>query len=399
METVQMIAKSTLRLLGCLVLGSFLTSIPARAAERLAVAQIFGNHMVLQQGAPVSVWGVAKAGAVVQVSFGGQNVKATARKDGQWRVVLDSLKASTTPREMSVSSEAAKLKFGDVLVGDVWICAGQSNMQFKLGSCTNAEAEIAAAKHPRLRLNMGKTWQVSSPASVKSFSGVAYFFGRKLQTDTGTPVGLIARALGGTPIEWWTPAEKLTRVPFAKTTMEQPSEKWVKYGQAVAEWQAKRKQDRKSAGRKPIPVGSAEELVLASIYAPKKPGSLFTKHLAPMAGFRIRGAIWYQGERNSKAGTKAATAYQALLVNIIMSWRESWGQGDFPFLAVQLPPYSKGGPSWAIVQKAQAAAVGEVANATYIDLQDQPDDGLHPKNKKPVGERLAQTALEKFLTH
>ena len=189
------------------------------------------------------------------------------------------------------------------------------------------------------------------------------------------------------------------RVPFAKAAMEKPSEKWAQYERAVAEWQAKRKQDRKSAGRKPAPAGSPDETVLAGIYAPKKPGSLFAKHLAPIAGFRIRGAIWYQGERNTKAGPKAAGAYRALLANMITSWRENWGQGNFPFLTVQLPPYSKGGASWAIVQKAQAAAVSDVPNAAYIDLQDQADGGLHPKNKKPVGERLARMALNKFLAH
>jgi sialate O-acetylesterase len=137
--------------------------------------------------------------------------------------------------------------------------------------------------------------------------------------------------------------------------------------------------------------------VLRGIYAPDKLGSLDAHHLAPMAGFAIRGAIWYQGERNSKAGVEASKAYRPLLANMITAWREEWGQGDFPFLVVQLPTFAGGGEGWRIVQEAQAAAVGDVPNAGYIDIRDQPDGGLHPKNKKPVGERLAALALEKFV--
>ena len=124
---------------------------------------------------------------------------------------------------------------------------------------------------------------------------------------------------------------------------------------------------------------------------------MFQQHLHPLAGFGIRGAILYQGERNTKAGLENAKAYRPLLANMITSWREIWGQGDFAFLAVQLPTFAGGSEGWAMVQEAQAAAVGDVPNAGYIDIRDQPDGGLHPKNKKPVGERLADLALERYL--
>lgn len=214
----------------------------------------------------------------------------------------------------------------------------------------------------------------------------------------GVPVGLIARALGGTPVEWWTPLDKLERVPFAKAAIEHPSPKWVAYDQAVAEWKKRvDAEGRKVAGKKPEVPGSGEEQVLASIYAAGKPGSLYAQHFQSMAGFGIRGAIWYQGERNSKAGVEASKAYRPLLANMITSWREEWGQGEFPFMAVQLPVFSKGGPGWAVIQKSQAAAVSDVPNAGYIDIRDQPDDGLHPKNKKPIGERLAKRALAEYI--
>lgn len=390
--------KSFLSLLGCIAIGTTLLSLVALADEPLAVAPVFGDHMVLQQGMSLPVWGSAEPGSAVTVRFGKQSHQAKANRDGQWRVVLDSMKASAKSREMTVAIKSEQLKFKDVLVGEVWICSGQSNMQFKLSSCADGDAEIAAAKHPKLRLNMGQGWSAASPESVPSFSGVAYFFGRKLQAEKGVPVGLIARALGGTPIEWWTPQEKLGRVAYAKAAMANPSEKWRRYEKAVVDWKEKlTAEGRQNAGRKPQAPGSAEEAVLSSIYAPGKAGSLFAEQLAPLAGYGIRGATWYQGERNSKAGVEASKAYRGLLANMITSWREAWGQGDFPFIAVQLPMFSGGGDGWAIVQKAQAAAVGDVPNAACLDIRDQPDDGLHPKNKKPVGESLADLAIKEFL--
>jgi sialate O-acetylesterase len=385
--------------------GSFLVLVtvgmPAavsRADESLAVAPVYGDHMVLQREMKLPMWGIGKAGSEVTVTFAGQAKKTTVNSAGQWRVVLDAMEASSKPRRINVSDGRDDIVFEDVLVGEVWLCSGQSNMQFKLSNCENADAEIAASNHPELRLNGGQGWSVSSPESVPGFSGVAYFFGRKLNAETGVPVGLIARALGGTPVEWWTPANKLDRVDFAKATMANPSEEWMKYEKAVAEWKEKVKtQGRKVAGKKPAPAGSAEEGVLNGIYAPGKVGSLYARHLAPMAGFAIRGAIWYQGERNSKAGVEASKAYRPLLANMITSWREEWGQGDFAFLVVQLPTFAGGGEGWRIVQEAQAAAVGDVPNAGYIDIRDQPDGGLHPKNKKPVGERLAALAMEEFV--
>ena len=372
--------------------------ISTMAQARLTVAPVFGDHMVLQREMKLPVWGVAEPGSNVTVRFGKQSHKTKVNRDGSWKVALDVMEASSKPQKLTIRSGSENLEIADVLVGEVWICSGQSNMQFKLSKCTNGEIEVASANHPLLRLNTATGWSVSSAVSVPDFSGVAYFFGRKLHAETDVPVGLIARALGGTPVEWWTPVDKLGRVPFAKEALDEPSQEWIQYAQSVAEWKLQTKEKgRKIAGKKPQAPGSGEEEVLASIYAPGKPGSLYAQHFETVAGFGIRGAIWYQGERNSKAGVKPSNAYRALLANMITSWREEWGQTDFPFLVVQLPTFSGGGEVWAIIQDAQAAAVGDVPNADYIDIRDQPDDGLHPKNKKPVGERLADLALERFL--
>ena len=381
-----------------LCMAATIISAPSLSAASLSVAPVFSDHMVLQRGMELPVWGSADPGSEVRVRFGSQNQTAKANSGGQWRVELNAVKASSKPKVMTVSSKSEELKVIDVLVGEVWLCAGQSNMQFTLSKSTNGESEVAAANHPLLRLNTAKGWSAASPNSVSRFSAVAYFFGRKLHQETGVPVGLVVRALGGTPVEWWTPVDKLNRVPFAKAAIDNPSEKWVAYDQAVAEWKkVVNSESRKAAGKKPPAPGSGEEQVLASIYASGKPGSLYAEHFESLVGFGIRGAIWYQGERNSKSGVEASKAYRPLLANMITSWREEWGQGDFPFLAVQLPVFSKGGPRWAVIQEAQAAAVGDVPNAGYIDIRDQPDDGLHPKNKKPIGERLAEQALAKFL--
>ncbi|MEM8954571.1 MAG: sialate O-acetylesterase [Verrucomicrobiota bacterium] len=384
--------------LGSVVLGAAVLCGPARGEEVLLAAPIFGNHMVLQRGLELPVWGVAEPGANVTVSFGGKEFAGGARDDGQWRVVLDAMEASTEAREMVVKSGDLELRFEDVLVGEVWLCSGQSNMAFKLGRTTGAEEAIAGATSENLRLNTSAGWSVASPESVPGFSGVAYYFGRQLEAELGVPVGLIARAAGGTPVEWWTPAAHLERVDFAAAAMKNPSDEWVAYEAAVVEWKAKVKEvGRKEAGKKPQPVGTAEEGVLAGIYSPGAPGKLWAQHFAPIAGFGIGGAIWYQGERNSKAGVEAAGAYRELLGNMITSWRESWGQGDFPFLAVQLPTFSGGGEGWKLVQEGQAAAVSDVSKAGYVDIRDLPDDGLHPKDKRSVGERLADLAAKEFV--
>ncbi len=397
MQDGSMCKKPLIPLLVCILFGTTFWLPTVFAGNSLTTASVFGDHMVLQRGVFVPVWGTAEPGSMVKVSFAGKRYEAKTDGTGQWKVALGSMKASAKSRRMTIASGGAELRVNDVLVGDVWFCSGQSNMKYQLEKCADAEAVIAGANHPNLRLNMGKGWSAATSESLPKFSGVAYFFGRKLHLDTGVPIGLIARALGGTPVESWTPYSKLGRVAFAKAAMERSSKEWIQYEKAVADWKRKTESNgRQKAGKKPQWTGIPESAVLESIYAPGKPGSLFAKHIEPIAGYGIRGAIWYQGERNSKAGVDASKAYRGLLANMITSWREEWGQGDFPFIAVQLPTYSKGGKAWAIVQESQAAAVGDVPNAAYIDIRDQPDDGLHPKNKKPVGERLADLAIKQF---
>jgi sialate O-acetylesterase len=379
------------------ILGSAL----ACQAE-LKPAPVFTDHMVLQQGIAVPIWGRASAEEKVIVSFGSQTVTTRANAAGDWRAEFPPLPPSTKPAVLRFRAGSDEVELSDVVVGDVWICSGQSNMAFLLSKCVDGKADAEAASDALLRLNTTGGWTTCTGKTALNTSGVAYYFARLLRDrNPNVPIGLLQRAVGGTPVEFWTPADKLTRVPFCKETLERfqsddgIAAKIFAYNRALNTWKRKVKAEgREKAGIKPEPAADAATMVLAGIYDPKLIGRLWTQHLAPVAGYAIRGAIWYQGERNSKAGEACARAYRPMLANLITSWREAWQQGDFPFYTVQLPTFAGGGPAWKIVQEAQAQAVRDVPNAGYVDIRDLPDDGLHPKDKKPVGERLARLALK-----
>jgi len=380
---------------------SLLCSALACQAE-LKLAPVFSDHMVLQRGIPAPIWGAANADEKVVVSFGSQTLTVRADADGEWRAVLKSLTASTSGSALHVESGGDAVRLSDVVVGDVWVCSGQSNMAFKLPKCVGGEADAEAASDPLLRLNAKDRWAPCTGAAARDVSGVAYYFARLLRKQNpAVPIGLLQRAVGGTPVEFWTPADKLARVPYCEKTLglfqgqHGHAAQIADYNRAVRAWKRQVKAEgRKEAGPRPKPPVDPDTMVLSGIYDSASVGRLWRQHLQPLAGYGIRGAIWYQGERNTKSGEANARAYRPMLANMITSWREAWGQGDFPFLAVQLPTFAGGSPNWKIVQEAQAQAVRDVPNAGYIDIRDLPDGGLHPKDKKPVGERLARLAMK-----
>jgi sialate O-acetylesterase len=302
--------------------------------------------------------------------------------------------ASTQPETLRVNSGGEAIAFSNVLVGDVWLCSGQSNMGFKLANCTTGKSDAANASDTLLRVNAYRgAWEPCVGEVASETSGVAYYFGRKLrETSPDVPVGLIVRALSGTPIESWIPTNAMANIPFAMEMMKRyqaesdEGKRWIAYAESAAERKKARRQgEQKAAGKRLQFDGDDNTKVLAEIYYEGNPGRLWRERIRPLAGYTIAGVIWYQGERNSKAGEATATTYRDLLVALITSWRAAWEQGDFRFLAVQLPPFAKGDPHWKIVQTCQAEAVNRVANAACIDLNDLPDDGLHPPNKRPVG--------------
>ncbi|MCX7013099.1 MAG: sialate O-acetylesterase, partial [Candidatus Sumerlaeota bacterium] len=373
----------------------------ARADVKLPA--LFSDNMVLQQGMEVPLWGWADDGEKVTVEFEGQKVEATAR-GGAWKVELAALQAGG-PFEMKVAGKNT-ITVHNVLVGEVWVCGGQSNMALQVGACENAQQELAASENPQIRLfkvaaaaadepqkDVKGAWAEAGPKTVAPFSATGYFFGRALQKALNRPVGLIESCIGGTNATSWTSRAVLASDPIMKKALDAYEEAAKKYPQAkaahdqkVKEWQESVKQ-AKAAGKTP----PARPLPLLfgpmGPENPMRPSAYYNGMLAPLQPYAIKGAIWYQGESNAGDPEQYKTLFPAMIKN----WRGGWGEGDFPFLFVQLPGYGPGA-SWPAFREAQTKAL-ELKNtgmAVAIDVGDKTD--IHPKKKQPVGERLARVA-------
>ncbi len=396
---------------------------------------IFGDHMVLQQGAKLPVWGTADAGESVTVTVGGETATATAGADGKWLVNLAPLPAGTTPVTVTVTGKNT-ITFSDVLMGDVWLCSGQSNMEFGLGKVYDASDQIAKADVPLLRLCIAPTkasltpmpddgrpgkghsqvrWVVCTPENVikvggwNGFSAVGYFFGREIQKTTGQPVGLIGGYCGGTPAQAWTSLEGLQRVPalayygdaFAKIQAAYP-DALAKFPAAQAAYDADLANWRRQVGlapNAPIDAAAKAKAVAEKLPPPPKgpvppdggsstPSVLYNGIIAPLIPFAIKGAIWYQGESNVSRGLEYATLFPAMITD----WRQKWGEGDFPFLFVQLAKFGNANPGSALVREAQlkTLALPNTGMAVAADVGDEKD--IHPLDKLDVGLRLALVA-------
>jgi len=366
---------------------------------------IISDHMVLQRGKPVRIFGTAEPGESVTVQFRGQTATGIAEPDGRWQVWLRPLEAGAAA-EMTIAGRNT-LTVRDVLVGEVWVGSGQSNMQWTVKASNNPEEEARNANYPQIRLfrvplktmdtpqwDVEAKWEVCSPETVPQFSAVLYFFGRSLHRKLNVPFGLIQSAYGGTPAQAWTSKEALAADPaltpilgeWTKVLDAYP-EAFARYQKAVAEWDAAAKAARASGAalprRPPIPAGPGHA---------HTPSGLFNAMIHPILPFTIQGVIWYQGESN--ANRVQAPLYRRLFETMIQDWRRRWGQGDFPFLWVQLANFAKAAsPSdWVLVQEAQSQALElrGTAQAVINDIGDPVD--IHPKNKQDVGERLALAA-------
>jgi len=346
-------------LLATLLVLAILCGPAAGVFADLTLPAVFGDNMVLQRGIPVPVWGQAGPGEKVTVTFAGQTKQGTAGKDGKWKVVLDAMKASPEGRVLTVASSVDNQKstFENVVVGEVWVCSGQSNMAFRVGGVVNAKEEVAAAKFPLIRsLNFrggrggGKGWMVCSPQTAGGFTGTGFFFGRKIHLELKVPVGLINSSVGGTPIEAWTSVAAQKQLHASKSK----DPKWK------------------------LPAPGARS------------GGLYRSLIAPLIPYGIRGAIWYQGERNARAAGGYEYRYQ--LPAMIEDWRKAWGQGDFPFGFVQLPNIGGGYGGWVTVRDSMRRSL-RVANTGMAVTIDTDRGSLHPRNKQDVGKRLALWAL------
>jgi sialate O-acetylesterase len=375
----------------CLMAIVVITSSILRADVKLPA--IVSDGMVLQQGINVPLWGWADEGEAVTVQFLDQKVAATA-KDGRWIVRLKPLKAGG-PFTLTISGKN-KIELKNVLVGEVWICSGQSNMQWTLKNTTDGDAEIAKANYPMIRLftvprlesetpvsDVKSKWNETSPETVAGFSAVGYYFGRDLHKARNVPIGLINNAVGGSPAESWTKSGLLKANAEYKQFFDTYAQGMERYQKALE--QHKEAAEKAKADGKPAPRAPGK---------PWMPAGLYNGMLAPIMPFAIRGAIWYQGESN--AGR--AYQYRRLFPDMIRNWRADWGQGDFPFLLVQLAAFGPNSPKlgesdWAELREAQSmtlTTVPKTGMAVAIDVGDIND--IHPRNKQPVGSRLALAA-------
>jgi sialate O-acetylesterase len=358
---------------------------PCAADVRLP--RIFGNQMVLQRDLPVRVWGKADPGEKVTVSIGKNESSATADEQGKWKVELPPL-AAGNPVEVKVSGKNT-ITLRDVLVGEVWVCSGQSNMGMTVQGAADAKQEIAAATHPQIRLfavplipsakpadDCDAYWKECTPESVPSFSAVAYYFGRQLHEKLGVPIGLINTSWGGTLIEPWTPPVGFQSVPAVTSILTN-----LEKNPPVVP-QTKPRKNKK--GKK----------VAAGPQLQQTPTYLYNGMIHPLVPFAIRGAIWYQGESNLRDGKLYTEKMKAL----IQGWRSVWNEGEFPFYYVQLAPYMYGKnipTALPLMWEAQTAALSipNTGMAVTIDIGNAKD--IHPKDKQDVGKRLALWALAK----
>ncbi len=384
---------------------------PQVCSADVKLPAIIGDHMVLQQGQPNRIWGWADAGEKVTVSLGDQKHAATADNNGRWLVTLASLPAGG-PHQMNIQGKNA-LTVHDVLVGEVWVCSGQSNMAFSVTSANDPDLETRTANYPQIRLisvprvgtqepqdDFKGQWSVCTPQSVGSFSAVGYFFGRTLHQVLKVPVGLIDNSWGGSSCEAWVNRDLLAAdqryapllARWADLEKNYDYEKALAaYQKRLADWKqkvAQAKKAGKAAPRRP----RAPQNQLAGQH---RPANLYNGVLKPIIGYGIRGAIWYQGESN--AGR--AYQYRHLFPLMIQNWRDDWGQGDFPFYWVQLADFrpEQAEPTdstWAELREAQTrtmAALPNTGEAVIIRLGEAAD--IHPKNKQDVAKRLARWAL------
>ena len=390
---------------GCLALATVAAPPSTRADVKLPA--LFGDHMVLQQGQPIPIWGWADPGEEVRVTLGGDSRTVKADADGKWKVLLGKLSAGG-PNKVEIQGNNS-LTLNDVLIGEVWVCSGQSNMQWDVQHANDADLEIASAKYPNIRLitvpqigtqepqdDFEGKWEPCSPETVPSFSAVGYFFGRQLYQTLDVPIGLIDNSWGGSSAEAWVRRDLLEADP----RYEQLIERWknteatydhekamADFQEKLAEWQ-KKNQAGEEAGARPRPPRNP-------LTNQHRPANLYNGVLNPILGYGIRGVIWYQGESN--AGR--AYQYRHLFPLMIQNWRDEWGQGDFPFYWVQLADFRNEVPApadsqWAELREAQTMTMSKLPNtgeAVIVNLGESSD--IHPKNKQDVAKRLARWAL------
>lgn len=384
----------------CLALACFGTANALRA--EVTLPNIFGDHMVLQQKQPNKIWGKADAGEKITISVGDESVVATTAANGNWSAMLPAMEVGE-PREIIVKGASSEIRIKDVLIGEVWICSGQSNMEWRVSSgrskVNDWDLEQATANFPRIRMinypNTGSQepiwthpdskWMVCSPETVGEFSGVGYFFGRRLLDHLDVPIGLINNAWGGSAADAWVDRDTLAKTEAYQKSMENWEKREAQF-EALSTKASLSDQEKKSL-----------DGLRRQMRGNQRPANIYNGVLSSHLGYGIKGAIWYQGESN--AGR--AYQYRYLFPLMIQTWRDDWGQGDFPFYWVQLADFQGEveepvESTWAELREAQTMTMSKLKNtgeAVIIDAGEGKD--IHPRNKQIVGSRLARWALAK----
>lgn len=396
-----------LLLAGAVSVGAALVATPMVRAD-VTLPAVIGSHMVLQREMPITLWGWASPGEEINIVLGETRAKTAGDSSGNWLVKLPGLPASAEPLKLTISGKNT-IELEDVLVGEVWMGSGQSNMQWSVAASDKPQEEIAAAVYPKIRLfsvplvpagapakNVNARWEVCSPQTVPNFSAMSYFFGRELHKSLNVPVGMIATSWGGTRIEPWMPPKAFEGLPELAPERNQIASMRHGYQNAlkghlatVKNWLAAAEQASASAA----PIAEPPAFPANPFNSNGAPTGLYNGMVHPLAPFSIRGAIWYQGESNLGQGMH----YYDLMKGLIQGWRDIWGEGEFPFLYVQLAPYAYGAAPTLLpeIWEAQTAALNypNTGMAVVTDIGNIRD--IHPRNKQEAARRLALWALAK----
>jgi len=402
------------------LLVALFLSLPASVLAELSLPHFFSDHMILQRERAAAIWGKADPKAEVTVAFKGKTTTATADDQGRWKASIETGPADAKGAELKVTSGNQSKSIVDVLVGEVWLASGQSNMYFTMNRVPAYEELMSKANYPALRMfnaplvtaeepqdDIEGEWSLCSPETVPGYSAVAFFYALKLHQELGIPVGVLKTCWGGKPVETFTSREALNTLPGTKLMVDKLMEEAATYDQATADAQYQKRLEEWKATMAAAKGKSAEQRkrLPKKPAAPKpplltegKPGVLFNAMIHPFAGYTLRGAIWYQGEGNAKAG---AVPYDQTLPLMIRDWRQRWGD-EFSFYFVQLANYREPSTApgtqdyWALLQDRMRHILQTTPKTGMAVINDVGEvSDIHPKDKKTPGERLARWALAK----
>jgi sialate O-acetylesterase len=388
--------------------------IPSLARAALRLAPLFQDHAVLQRDKPITICGQSDPGSKITITFHTQTVASIASADGTWKVLLPPMSASNHGADLTINSGSESRTLHDIVVGDVWLASGQSNMEWHVSQVIDADKEMAAANYPLIRHYRvphviatqpavdfpTSPWVPASEKSVGNFSAVAYFFARDLHRDLNIPIGIINASWGGKMIEVFVSRDALATDPTLEKAVDHRYEEEKQHAQenrpvyeaSLAKWEA----DRKSAKADGKPFTRGKPMSPQDVVDQHRPSGAFNGMIAPCLAYAFRGVIWYQGEHN----TGRAGEYRGAFSAMITDWRKKSGDETMPFYFVQLPnfaaPYDKSGMTFAELREAQreTLALPNTGMAVTIDVGDP--ENIHPRNKAPVGSRLARIAEAKL---